>query len=249
MRSLSGVLETGCTMTLKKLLLFAGVAVIPGWYLYRTVADQRVPRLAWNEIFMPEDERLRKELKTANEKAERELARIAAENAPAAMRTQAAQRIRVCIQWADNIEAAHRALIEEQSLWPTEVEALLRSPAGVPIATNPDYVRAFRKFHEDLVPESYLKEQSRFVEEVKQNCQALSLKNPLTAALDNETRTLDYAQKFYDENLKRLKWGRLGIRALVQLANKQVPDSLDAAILQQRVDEAVRDFRPYGWRR
>jgi hypothetical protein len=241
-------------MRLKKLLLVVGVALIPAWYLYRTAADKRVPRLEWNEIFMTEDDRLKTQLQAAkdeaeaaNKKADEELARIAAANAPAAQRRQAAEKTRVCIEWAENIEVAHTALIEEQRLWATEVEGLLRSQAGVAIAANPDYVRAFRKFHQEMPPESKMDDQINHVRKAKEDCKALAKENPLSAGLEMQDYYLKEAQEFYDGYLGPLKWGRSGIHALVQLANKQVSSSLEDAILQQRVAEAVSDLKPRPW--
>ena len=56
-------------MNLKRIALIVGIALIPAWYVYRTLSEHRFGRLTFNEVFLTEDERLRKQI--ADEKGAR----------------------------------------------------------------------------------------------------------------------------------------------------------------------------------
>jgi hypothetical protein len=246
MRFLSAGLERKSTMRLKKFLLLGGVAAIPAWYVYRTVADNRVPRLEWNEIFMTEDQRLRKELEATKKKAQEDIEKIQEENSIESRRLKAENEIRGCIELSKRVRVDFDAFVAEENRWKSEVEPLLHTRAGAAIVANEDYVRAFKEFHRNPLSDEHLKADADEIGGLAQRCEQYRKGNPIDVSVGSESARLEMLQKEYQSVLRNNIDARNKIQILAGLASGQAPQTVETAIERQQIKELVENYK---WQR
>jgi len=233
-------------MTLKTALLWAGVAAIPAWYIYRTITDHRIPRLEWNEIFMTQDDILRKRLKETQENARKEIDKAQRELAVVERRKASADGIRRCLELSKTVREEFHAVFEEQGRWKAEVLPILSTRAGGAITANEDYIRAFREFTSDVAVPEMIQATDSEVERIAQGCEQYSKNQPVDLSTDSEVSTLERIQQEHRGYLRALKATRSKILILSEIANGQAPQTLEVGIQRQKIRELIENYK---WQR
>jgi hypothetical protein len=230
-------------MKIKKVFLLAGVAAIPCWYLYRTLSDNRVPRLQWNEIFLTEDDRLRKELEATKKKAEEEIQKVKTEASEKEEQKRVADDLRSCLSLAKQVRTDLAAYAEVENRSRAEMDSLLHTKAGAVIAENEDYVRAFQEFHREADSEERLKEYGVEIDGIAQICTQSAKDDTGSASIVAEARGLQTRQQYFRDSLSSLNQARSKVAILLQIANGQAPENLEVAIQRKRIREMVENYK------
>jgi hypothetical protein len=228
--------------TVKRILVGVLVAAIPAWYGYRTLVDHRNPRVTWNDVFLSDKERLQKELEEERENSRKKLVEMEEQVSIQKRRQDSADDIRRCDEILKLTRADYDSVIAEQNLWKAEVDPLLHSQSGKAIAENRDYVAAFKELRSEFNPE----EVTPIKETIDRSAKYIELaksENRIDVETHSERYDLSQCRGLLQKLLAKLQTARTTILALVKLANHQSPDSLEDAVLRERIGEIVEPYK------
>src|SRR5262249_6395854 len=151
-------------------------------------------------------------------------------------RAEAERTIRECIDFGNRLRRDIKAYNEELARWNSELEPLLHSRAGLTIAENEDYLRAFRQIRQDIAPVEVVNLGQR-IEDLSRGCEEAEKRQPLEFSYDSNPfpKSAEYLQS----QLKDLTEARSNINALALIANGQAPQTLEMSARKQRIRELI----------
>jgi hypothetical protein len=228
---------------LKRILAGLGLALIPGWYIYRTLSDHTSPRLSWNDVFKTETDILRDELAATKKQDKEEIAKLQEAATDRAARLATASEIRSCLELTARVRTDFEALVAEEKKWDVSVEPLLHTHAGAAIAGNEDYVRAFKEFHQDIDSEDSLKAIAAQIDGTQKTCEQYTVTGVYQLSMYSQRQDLGELQKRLQTKVAQLIDARKKIEVLSQLANGQAPQTVEAAIVRQRIRDLVENYK------
>jgi hypothetical protein len=226
-------------MNLKRIALILGIALIPAWYLYRTLSEHRITRLTWNEVFQTEDERLRKEVADEKERAQKEIDAVRYQYSEEKRRHDAAN----CVALSKVVSAQYARYVAERDRWKSDLVSLSHTKGGVAIGQNEDYTRAFLGLHQDRKLAADLEEANGMESLIEFAAEACARKQPEQLASESETERLEVMQIRLARAMEGLIEARLNVEALEQLATGESPKSLEEGARRQRMRELIVDLR------
>ena len=231
-------------MNLKRIALILGVAAIPAWYVYRTLSEHRITRLTSNEIFLTEDERLRKEIADEREQAEKDISAARYQYSEEKRRHDAAN----CVAFSKVVSALYARYIAERDQWKSDLVSRSHTTGGVAIAQNEDYMRTFLALHRDRELAAYIEEANGMASRIGWAADACARKQAEQLASESEHEELDFMQARIARAMEGLIEARLDVEALEELATGEAPKSLEDAARRHRVKEMTEDLRG-RWRK
>jgi hypothetical protein len=216
----------------KRKLLIAAVLIVPPWYFYRTVTDERTRQINWNAIVGTQ---------SSGTDGENEAKKQAEAAELAARKKDTAEKLNSCIEWAKSLEPKHAELVREREKYTKHIDGLLRSEDGHAIAQNPDYLLAFRYLLVQLNGPLFGEDLLKTIRGVKDGCEAERTKQGSKVESDFE-KVLESQASSIQFIIDSLQKSQQKIAKLVLVANAK-SDALETAVSRQEIADLVERLK------
>jgi hypothetical protein len=220
-----------------KVVLIAGVLLVPAWYVFRSATDKASSRLGWNYVFASESERLSRVIdelngELAKRTKEAEMERLAAEE-------QVHNKVRQEAM-AASIEELDKLLSEtakEVDIWYRDVGSLRSSERGNSLGGYDAYVAAYQQFTANPpkreVVEMARTDLRRIKDDFARLLQEGVAQNPNIILGERISALHESLQKIKDQ----AKTSRESMSTLLDYAEQRRPDTLDGRIRRMELEK------------
>ena len=170
------------------------------------------------------------------ERAEKEISAVRFEYSEAKLRQDTAN----CVEFSKVVRADYEHYIQERDRWKSDMDSLSRTRAGVAIAQNEDYMRAFGELHQDLEIEADVNKEASLIEYAPKAC---AEKQPDWGTFESTTQRLESFQSHIQRLLKSFADVRSNIEALGKLALGDLPSSMGEGSRRQQMKDLAESLR------